>query len=446
MTFLSLIPAIVYNVKQYGAIGDGATDDTTAINATITAAVGGGVVYFPVGTYKTSASLIITADSIILRGAGLTSILKPASGALFDVISTPIPASVGLAGYTHNYIGIEQMLIDCSSMTGTTAGQGNGIHWYGVRYSFIRDVYVKSCPNWAILLDGDNTGPGNNFGYDCQIVRCTFDLCNANIWYTNTEAHDFFGNRFKWCGGTCAALQPALGTQDTVGMHLRCSGGYSSITNNIFGKGGTYTTPAVRFENSGPCKAIGNRFDQVRNQAFVVNGGNHIIIGNQIGSPGSAISGVPGIQIGSNKNTITGNKFDISAGAINATYVIAEAGGPFSDNIIADNNLLTGTSGFVSLNATSTAKVHHNTGYNPLGFSVTQPAVPASTVAATNNSGVDCTIYVKGGTLTVISVGGSATGITAAAAAGTAHNIRVPAGQTIAITYSVAPTWTWFGD
>lgn len=77
--------------------------------------------------------------------------------------------------------------------------------------------------------------------------------------------------------------------------------------------------------------------------------------------------------------------------------------------------------------------------------SVTQPAVPASTVAATNTTGVACVVYVVGGTLTVISVGGVATGITAAAAAGAAHTILVAPGQTIAITYTVAPTWTWIG-
>ena len=133
-------------------------------------------------------------------------------------------------------------------------------------------------------------------------------------------------------------------------------------------------------------------------------------------------------------------------GAIHYTYCISESGGPFSNNTIVGNNLLSGTTGYISQNATSTNQIAKNPGYNPVGFAVTQPAVPASTVNATNNSGVDCMVHIAGGTLTVVTVGGTATGITQQAAAGSVHTVRVPAGQTINITYTVAPTWKWYGD
>lgn len=44
---------IIYNVKAYGAKGDGVTDDTTSVQAAITAAkTKGGVVFFPPGSYN----------------------------------------------------------------------------------------------------------------------------------------------------------------------------------------------------------------------------------------------------------------------------------------------------------------------------------------------------------------------------------------------------------
>jgi hypothetical protein len=63
------------NVKDYGAIGDGATDDTTAIQAAITAVEqsNGGYVYFPAGEYLTSAVLTCTNFGVILKGDGVDS-------------------------------------------------------------------------------------------------------------------------------------------------------------------------------------------------------------------------------------------------------------------------------------------------------------------------------------------------------------------------------------
>jgi hypothetical protein len=78
----------VYDVRNgYGAVGDGTTDDQPAIQAAIAAAgaAGGGVVYFPAGTYKLSALAIsavgaeahlhIPYNGITLAGQGASSVL-----------------------------------------------------------------------------------------------------------------------------------------------------------------------------------------------------------------------------------------------------------------------------------------------------------------------------------------------------------------------------------
>lgn len=68
----------------------------------------------------------------------------------------------------------------------------------------------------------------------------------------------------------------------------------------------------------------------------------------------------------------------------------------------------------------------------------TPPAVPASTVAVTNNLGVPCLVQIKGGTVTVLAVDGVSLSLGGSIA-------LVPAGSTITLTYAVAPTWTWYG-
>lgn len=62
-----------FNVKDFGAIGDGATDDTAAINLARAAAVaaGGGTLYFPGGTYLTTGITAVTTVPIGLVGDGL---------------------------------------------------------------------------------------------------------------------------------------------------------------------------------------------------------------------------------------------------------------------------------------------------------------------------------------------------------------------------------------
>lgn len=74
----------------------------------------------------------------------------------------------------------------------------------------------------------------------------------------------------------------------------------------------------------------------------------------------------------------------------------------------------------------------------PSGDWAGKPAIPASTVAATNTSGHTMWVEVTGGTVTVVAVDGASVGRTSGA-------FFLRPGSTIAITYSVVPTaWKWF--
>lgn len=86
-----------YNVKDvaYGAVGDGTADDSGAIQAAINAAqaVGGGIVYFPLGVYKCNTGLTVTNVGVSFLGAGwnqstttVGSIIK-AGGTFTDLVN-----------------------------------------------------------------------------------------------------------------------------------------------------------------------------------------------------------------------------------------------------------------------------------------------------------------------------------------------------------------------
>lgn len=71
--FAELYAGTNYNVvRDYGADNTGTNDCHTAIQAAITAAqsAGGGVVYLPQGTYKLTSALTVSADNVVICGAG----------------------------------------------------------------------------------------------------------------------------------------------------------------------------------------------------------------------------------------------------------------------------------------------------------------------------------------------------------------------------------------
>lgn len=81
----------VISVLDYGATGDGATDDTAAIQAALDAVPeAGAVVYVPAGVYRLSASLVIGRDGTILVGDGPTSILRLIDGVKKNGICMPV--------------------------------------------------------------------------------------------------------------------------------------------------------------------------------------------------------------------------------------------------------------------------------------------------------------------------------------------------------------------
>lgn len=74
------LSGILYNVKNsaYGAVGDGVTDDRSAIAAAITAAASsGGVVFFPPGTYRMTSGITLPYNVALLGSGSLLSILAP---------------------------------------------------------------------------------------------------------------------------------------------------------------------------------------------------------------------------------------------------------------------------------------------------------------------------------------------------------------------------------
>lgn len=224
------------------------------------------------------------------------------------------------------------------------------------------------------------------------------------------------------------------GTGDNVDEVIcrDCWAGYNSGSGVVI-KGSALK--AVRWFGGHVQSNLGYGFDI---QSGDASDAQHVIDGAQILDNNAAgvrvASGVGGVTIRNNRISDTQN---YGTGFSTQSHGIS-LGGTHQGLRIHNNDLRGNATGAITGDYShSTNRVRDNLGLDPKG-TLGPPTVPASTTAYTNAYGHDCTVYVTGGTVTAIAVGGTATGMTSGP-------ISVPAGQTITLTYSSAPTWTWFG-
>jgi hypothetical protein len=122
----------IYNAADYGALGDGVTDDRAAIQSALDAAkaAGGGVAFLPIGTYLIKRPLFI-GSKVTLQGSGrgATAITKPATiKSLLSANASAGASSVTAADSTGFEVGGPIHLSDTSSFEwNSTQGTITGI-------------------------------------------------------------------------------------------------------------------------------------------------------------------------------------------------------------------------------------------------------------------------------------------------------------------------------
>ncbi len=258
----------VYNVKAYGAVGDGTTDDSTAVQSAINAAQngGGGIVYFPPATYRINAQLTFPAGSglgkaVILEGAGADISYNgtPQGGTILDLRATTSPAKIDCRFQGQLEIRNLTFLEGGGSNTGNpflqttnTATQIHHCAFYGNPAAT-----QASCTIDAIVLggtgtsaDGSANAPFQGYGgavcYNAfhRIRRAVYmrTFCNGVPIIGNTVGAD--------CGGTCAieSLGPATNTNNE-GCYI--AGNLIEIS---------YYTYGIRLQYTQKCQLIGNNF------------------------------------------------------------------------------------------------------------------------------------------------------------------------------------------
>lgn len=128
------------NAKDYGAAGDGATDDTAALQAAIAAAGTSGEVFVPAGTYLVSAALVPLQNQRIY-GQGAPNTLIRSTAAAAPVFGT-IPYNVRFSD-----LGVDASSAQSAGGGGFVASSAAGL-LYLRRIRFGDNLY--SLVDWAI--------------------------------------------------------------------------------------------------------------------------------------------------------------------------------------------------------------------------------------------------------------------------------------------------------
>lgn len=271
-----------YNVKEYGAVGDGSTDDTAAIQAAIDVVPSaGGIVFFPIGLYKITSSLSCQRGYISFIGenrAGDWDQASSGSGATIRWFGTngggPMLdiQSPGTTGTVLRSIRIEGLAFNGSSGGGLIAA--TGISLKNVHGMIMRHVEIRTCSTVAldmtskavssgpkgvlyshfeniviredsgvpsgigIRLDGADTAGNTNHNKFIGVSIHYYD--GVGLKFLNSDTNFFYGCVVHRLSGASTGIAVEFNGSNTNGLHSRYNGffGFSQDYDTGSGHGG----------------------------------------------------------------------------------------------------------------------------------------------------------------------------------------------------------------
>jgi hypothetical protein len=280
------------SVRQFGAKGDGVTDDTAAIQAALTFGAGRRV-EFPAGLYMTRGNHIVPHDTAVAGDGWLSKI---------QVINGSNPAYIFTSGSESAFTTVDfyDIYIDGNKAGNPTGGKG--IHLIRPVRCHLTNANIRNCHGDNIVLEANNTGFGSilrdcwSYGSDGVGIRMQgggitdVHIINGDIGY-NAEAGVVLATSCSVTGAVIWGEQ----LPNSVGV-LTAGLSWQIIGCKIEGHG-----------RYGIVVSTGNSFGFISGNKIYANSFN-------VGTTGQ----YDGIYIEPNANygTITGNKFYASVSPV----------------------------------------------------------------------------------------------------------------------------------
>jgi len=300
-----LLNNATYNVKDFGARGDGVADDFAAIMlADAAAAAAGGDVYFPVGTYKHTQNLVVGRR---WYGVPIKSVLRPTNAVTkcVDLISDTVHQTNGmldgmyLEGVdTTGKVGIfaGTALTNLTSVRNCQVWRFGGAGARGIEITQLvtgtfENVYVCQC-YVGLHTNGGNTPTDTAFincqfreattkgvwletGYGMRFTKCLFESNQEEGVYMKNVGGTLIDTAFRDCWYENNWLSLAAGAARHAAYHFFCDGangpggtiGYSQ-ENGIF-TGTANGARALHLTNCIAFRDINARLDNEAGQVLV---------------------------------------------------------------------------------------------------------------------------------------------------------------------------------
>ena len=218
------------SVKDFGAVGDGVTNDRAAIQAAIDSVNtgGGGQIWFPQGKYSIGTTGLIIYQNIILSGDVTRYAGSTTRG------TSIVYTGTGAAIYGENILDAQilDLDIDCTGATGVYP-TGRGIHLDGCWKTTLRNVTVRGMTltkGYAIAIETNTSALwGAQHNYLEQV-----EVADGTILFYGVGASD--GVTTTVCN-TIRGYQYEIASSQVVFINSTAEGWTSGIGFNFYGAG-----------------------------------------------------------------------------------------------------------------------------------------------------------------------------------------------------------------
>jgi len=166
------------SVKDFGAVGDGVTDDTAAIQAAATSLTNGGILFFPPGTYKITTAITMQ-DKTEVHGSGIGATLIQSTAANTSGAFLSSAGNLNSNVVSRTYFGCFNLSIDLGHTLDTTS---TSAAFSGGKWRFLQWDYNAGCirvGNTDVVIVENVQLKNGGTGIDCG--------SNANIYIKNAD-------------------------------------------------------------------------------------------------------------------------------------------------------------------------------------------------------------------------------------------------------------------